>query len=84
MIIINKAFGERCKIVFNPRNAMYINKIDGKLNSDMLVQRDTIINANTFMYLGRDNYNTEDINAINSIKEKQKAYYLDDDIYIKK
>jgi hypothetical protein len=39
-------------MIFNPRNAMYISRIDGKLNSDLLVQRDTLINANTFLYFG--------------------------------
>ena len=59
MLIINKAFLERAYTVFNPRNSFYISKIDGKLNNDLLVQRDTVINANTFMYLGRSNYDEE-------------------------
>lgn len=80
--IVNEAFLERAKVVFNPRNAMYISKINGKLNSDMIVQRDTIINANTFIWLGRHNYNQDNLNKIARIKEKQKAYYNDDDRYI--
>ncbi len=75
LIIINQAFFERCNIIFNPRNAMYISRIDGKLNSDLLVQRDTLINANTFLYLGRNNYSKEQIDKIKSIKERQKAYF---------
>lgn len=54
---------------------MYISRIDGKLNSDMLVQRDTLINANTFLYLGRKNYNEKQLEKIRAIKEKQKEYY---------
>ena len=54
---------------------MYISRIDGKLNSDLIVQRDTLINANTFVYLGRDKYNTEQLAKINAIKERQKAYF---------
>ena len=61
---------------------MYISKIDGKLNSDMIVQRDTIINANTFLWLGRNNYKQEDLDKIVKIKEKQKQYYKDDDKYL--
>ena len=61
---------------------MYISKINGKLNPDMIVQRDTIINANTFLWLGRHNYNEETMNKIKKIKEKQKAYYIDDDRYL--
>ena len=67
-------------MIFNPRNAMYISRIDGKLNSDLLVQRDTLINANTFLYLGRKNYTEAQINEINAANERQKAYYLEDDI----
>lgn len=63
---------------------MYISKIDGKLNTDMMVQRDTIINSNTFIWLGRHNYNSTDMNTIAKIKEKQKEYYLDDDRYLNK
>ena len=75
MMIINKAFFERCNIVFNPRNAMYISRIDGRLNSDMLVQRDTLINANTYLHLGRHNYTQKQLDKIISIKEKQKQYF---------
>ena len=80
--IVNKAFLERAEIVFNPRNAMYISKIDGKLNSDMIVQRDTIINSNTFIWLGRKNYSKESLDKIKRIKEKQKEYYKNDDLYL--
>ena len=61
---------------------MYISKINGKLNSDMIVQRDTIINANTFLWLGRHNYNQNNLDKIRKIKEKQKAYFQDDDRYL--
>ena len=55
---------------------MYISRIDGKLNSDLLIQRDTLINANTFMHLGRDNYSPQQIEKIKAAKERQKAYFL--------
>ena len=54
---------------------MYISRIDGKLNSDMIVQRDTLINANTYLHLGRHNYSSKQIEKINKIKAKQKEYY---------
>lgn len=78
LVIINQAFYERCRVVFNPRNAMYISRIDGKLNSDMLVQRDTLINANTFLHLGRKNYSQKQLDNIKRIKEKQKEYYKEE------
>ena len=71
MHIINKAFFERCYQVFNPRNVMYISKIDGSLNSSVLVQRDTLINANTLLHLGRHNYSRENMDKINAIRERQ-------------
>ena len=58
---------------------MYISRIDGKLNPDLLVQRDTLINANTFLHLGRDNYSQENLDKIKAIRERQKAYYMQDD-----
>jgi len=74
-IIINKSFFNRAYIVFNPRNSMYISKDDGKLNGQLLIQRDTLVNANTFIYLGRDNYTEEDKQTIRMIKEKQKEIF---------
>lgn len=74
--IINQAFFERCNAIFNPRNAMYISRIDGRLNTDLLVQRDTLINTNTFLHLGRKNYNQDQLDKIAAIKKKQKAYFL--------
>ena len=61
---------------------MYVSKIDGRLNSDLLVQRDTLINANTFLYLGRHNYTEQDMKDINRIRDRQKEYFLNDDIAI--
>ena len=74
--IINQAFFERCYMIFNPRNAMYISRIDGKLNSSLLVQRDTLINANTFIHLGRDNYNEQQLAKIKAAKARQKEYFM--------
>lgn len=62
--------------MFNPRNAMYISRVDGKMNADVLVQRDTIINANTFLHLGRHNYSRENMDKINAIKARQKEYFI--------
>ena len=76
LVIINKEFQERCEIIFNPRNAMYISKIDGRLNSDLLIQRDTLINANTFLHLGRKNYSEANMKKIEALKKKQKEYFL--------
>ena len=55
---------------------MYISRIDGKLNKDLIVQRDTLINANTFIYLGRNNYSKSQLDAIEKVKERQKKYFM--------
>lgn len=54
---------------------MYISRIDGRLNKNLLVQRDTLINANTFLYLGRDKYSDENMRKIQEIVSRQKQYY---------
>lgn len=75
LFIISDAFLERAEVVYNPRNAMYISRIDGKLNADMIVQRDTLINANTFLWLGRSNYSKKQMDKIKAIKARQKEYF---------
>ena len=74
-LIINKALWKRADEIFNPRNAMYISRSDGTFNMQACVQRDTIINANTFIHLGRKNYTPEDMNKINEIREAQKRLW---------
>lgn len=74
-LIINEKFYERCAEIFNPRNAMYISRSDGNVNSSLLVQRDTLINANTLLYLGRDNYSQDQLDRIRAVRERQKEVY---------
>ena len=54
---------------------MYISRNNGTFNLDACVQRDTIINANTLLYLGRDNYSKEQLNNCRRLKQKCKEYY---------
>ena len=54
---------------------MYISRNNGTFNLDACVQRDTIINANTLMYLGRNSYTKEQINKLREIKQKNREYY---------
>ena len=67
LILINQAFYERAYYVFNPRNAMYISKSNGLLNKDVLIQRDTLINANTLRHLAEKEYTDKDLKAINKL-----------------
>ena len=72
LLIINKAFYERAYQIFNPRNAMYISSNDGKFNNAVNHQRDTIINTNTLLRMGRNMYTNEMLDNINRIKNKQR------------
>ena len=72
LLIINKAFYERAYQIFNPRNAMYISRNDGKFNNAVNHQRDTIINTNTLLRMGRNMYTNEMLDNINRIKNKQR------------
>lgn len=64
LYIINKDFAHAASLAFNPRNAMHISKNDGFFDNAYNQQRDTIINTNTFIRLGRDAYSPEQIMAI--------------------
>jgi hypothetical protein len=70
--IINDAFFARAYEVFNPRNAMYISRNNGMLNNAVMVQRDTLINANTLNDLCYNKYTPEEMAHIDAIKDKAK------------
>ena len=75
-MIINEAFNQRAKEIFNPREAMQIDRNDGLFNTDVCIQKDTLVNANTIMNLGRDHYTDEALELIRTIKEQnEKLYY---------
>lgn len=65
--IISDAFFIRAYQIFNPRNAMYISRSNGKCNSDVLVQRDTLINANTLTHLAGNDYTADEIAKIKAL-----------------
>lgn len=60
LYIINRAFYERAREVFNPRNSFYVSRDDGLFNNDVNHQKDTLINANTLISLGQFVYTPED------------------------
>ena len=53
---------------------MYISRNNGMLNTEVLVQRDTLVNANTLNHLSINQYTEEEMAHIARIKEKQKQY----------
>lgn len=70
--IINEDFFLRANEVFNPRNAMYISRNNGMMNPEVMVQKDTMVNANTLNDLSLQKYTKEELEHINRIKEKAK------------
>lgn len=75
LLIINKAFAKRAEEVFNPRNAMFISSDDGKMNMAIMHQRDTMINANVLMHMGRDRYSKDQLDKIYRIKERNNRKF---------
>lgn len=70
LYIINRAFYERAFEVFNPRNAFYISRNDGLFSNLVNHQKDTLINANSLVMLGRRVYDENDKANIARIKAK--------------
>ena len=53
---------------------MYISHNNGLANPELCVQRDTVINANTMLWLGRQYHKDEErINHINTILKNNEA-----------
>lgn len=68
MYITNKAFYEACNRVLNPRNSMQISRNDGKFNGAVLFSKDSMINANSMIYLSRNKYSAEQLERIKRAK----------------
>lgn len=69
MYITNKAFYAACNRVLNPRNSMQISRNDGKFNGEVLFSKDSMINANSMIYLSRNKYTKEQLDIIKRAKE---------------
>lgn len=66
--INNKATLEAAKNVFNPRYSGQISRNDGMFNDNVSHQTDTMICLNSFAFLGREAYNSAQIDAIKAAK----------------
>lgn len=69
LYIINKDFERAASLCFSPRNSLYISKNDGFFNNLYNQQRDTVINLNTFVHLGRDRYSKAQLEKIKAAQE---------------
>lgn len=72
-MIINKNFEIAAEQVLSPRNAMYISRNDGYFNNDLNHAKDLIVNANTLIEIGRENYTNEQLAKINRAKNYHMA-----------
>ena len=70
MHCISDAFYERAREVFNPRNAMYISRNNGMLDSDVLPYKDSLVNANTMNDMTLQKYSSEELEHIKQIKAR--------------
>ncbi len=68
--IVSNAFYERTNQVFNPRNAMYIARNNGMLNSDVLPEKDSLVNLNTLNDMTVRKYSNKEKEHIKAIKAK--------------
>ena len=73
--IINKQFLKEAEKVFNPRNAMFIDRDNGYVASEMCHSRETILNANNMIRLAIDSYTPEEIATLERIKEVNNGRY---------
>lgn len=64
LLLWNKQFIEYAEALFNPRNAMMVDFNDGYTNSSYMIQRDSLINVNSYTDIGKEAYTAEQILAI--------------------
>lgn len=65
--IINKEFAEAMRI-FNPAESMIISRNDSYVNSEILPNRDLLINGSALIYLSREFYKKEYLKEIENLK----------------
>ena len=67
--IINKEFAEAMRI-FNPAESMIISRNDSYVNSEILPNRDLLINGSSLVYLSRDYYKKEYIEELKRLQSE--------------
>ena len=70
LLLFNKQFAEACEERYSPNYAFCISRNDGLMNSNINLFKDTVINLNAFLDLGRDSYSPEQLAKIKNIQEK--------------
>ena len=55
---------------------MYISRNDGYFNTDVSMQRDTLINANTLARVGRETYSPEEASNLKALLKQRKELFF--------
>ena len=69
-LLLNEAFDKACQAVYSPRNAFCISRNDGLFNNDVNIFKDTVINLESFVHMGRKMYSPDQITKIKALKAK--------------
>lgn len=68
LMIYNKEFNDACNKIYNPRNAFCISRNDGKMNSQINVFKDILINLDALLDISRDYYTPQQLAQIQQAK----------------
>jgi len=71
-LFLNEEFRKACERIYSPRNAFCISRDDGKMNSQINIFKDTVVNINSFKGITNDNYSPAQLKKIRDLKEKYK------------
>lgn len=68
ILLINNDLKLATNNVFNPRNAMFISRNDGNMETFFNLKDDAVILINAFLSMTNDKYTQEDIDEIEACK----------------
>lgn len=69
-LLLNQQFDKACEAVYSPRNAFCISRNDGLFNNDVNIFKDTVINLESFIHMGRGKYTQSQLDKIHMLKAK--------------
>ena len=69
-MLLNEKFDKACENVYSPRNAFCISRNDGLFNMDVCIFKDTVINLESFVHMGRSHYSADQMARIQALKAK--------------
>lgn len=70
LLLYNDEFANACEEIYKPSNAFCISRNDGMMNKNINIFKDTAINLNSFIDLGRDSYSEAQLNKIKNLQNK--------------